>query len=95
MEYEHIVYSLKFFDRYAKFFLTLSRNNLYSIMIDGVNRFMEEHIKTQKELSFYLLYSYAGGLLNSFLKWEENGKKESAEDVAMAIYQLYVIKAAE
>ena len=37
----------------------------------------------------YELYAYAGGLLNSFLKWEENGKRESAHSVALMIYRLF------
>ncbi len=85
MQYEHILYSLEFFDRYAAFFLILYKKNLYSIMINGVNQFMEEHIQTRKKLSVYELYSYAGGLLNTFLKWEAGGKKESAEEIARGI----------
>ena len=37
----------------------------------------------------YELYAYAGALLNSFLKWEEDGKKESAHNVAQMIYRLF------
>ena len=50
---------------------------------------MEENIQTVKRISVYELYSYAGGLLNTFLKWEEDGKKDSAEDVADMLYDLY------
>ncbi len=89
MQYEHILYSLRFFDRYADFFLLLYRKNLYSIMINGINAFMEEHIQTRKQLSVYQLYSYAGGLLNTFLQWERRGKIESAEEIARKIAGLY------
>lgn len=89
MKYEHILYSLNFFDRYAEQFLILAKNNLYSIMIDGINGFMEKHIETNENITKYQLYSYAGGLLNSFIKWEENGKQESAEELARTIMQLY------
>ena len=89
MDYEHILYSLKFFDRYADFFMKLYHNNLYGILIEGVDAFMEAHIQTQRQLSKYMLYSYAGGLLNSFLKWEEGGKAEPVEDVAKTIFWLY------
>ena len=89
LERDHILYSLLFFDRYANFFLTLARHKLHGIMLDGINGFMTENIQTQKHLSVYELYSYAGSLLNSFLKWEEDGKTDSAEEVADTIYHLY------
>lgn len=89
LEYSHILYSLNFFDRYADFFLILSKNKLHSILLDGINGFMEENIRTAKQLSVYEMYSYAGGLLNTFLKWEEGGKQEAAEEVAQTIYRLY------
>ena len=85
METEHIAFALEFFDQYADFFLILKKKGLYSLMIDGVNDFMKEHIMKERNLTLYELYSYAGGLLNSFLMWEENGKKESSLAVAKAI----------
>ena len=89
MQRDHILYSLKYFDQYADAFLTLARHGLHGIMLEGVNRYMEENIQTVKRISVYELYSYAGGLLNTFLKWEEDGKKDSAEDVADMLYDLY------
>lgn len=89
LEYEHILFSLQFFDKYVNYFLTLAKCKLHGIMLDGINRFMAENVQTGRKMTIYELYSYAGGLLNSFLKWEESGKKESAEDVAMAIYNMY------
>ena len=89
MERDHILYSLEFFDRYADFFTTLAKHGLHGILLEGVNQFMEENVKTTKQISVYELYSYAGGLLNPFLKWEQEGKKDSAEDVADMLYDLY------
>ena len=95
MERDHILYSLIFFDRYADCFLTLAKNGLHGIMLEGVNRVMEENVQTSKKLSVYELYSYAGGLLNTFLKWEQEGKKDSAEEVADMLYDLYSYKRKE
>ena len=46
---------------------------------------MISHLKPDKSISMYKLYSYAGALLNSFLKWEEDGKKEKVEDIARTL----------
>ena len=43
----------------------------------------------QKKLHMFELSAYAGGLLNSFMKWEEDGKRESAHSVAETIYHLF------
>ena len=84
-EYSHLVFSLKFFDQYEIFFLTMAQNNLHSILMSGVNEFMLCYLPQEDTQSLYDIYFYAGGLLNTFLKWEENGKKESAEEVAKII----------
>jgi AcrR family transcriptional regulator len=89
MRPEHIEFSLNYFDRYARYFLILNRTGLYTILIDAVNEYMIKNILPQKKLHMYELYAYAGGLLNSFLKWEEDGKRESAHNVALMIYRLF------
>ena len=84
-EYSHLVFSLKFFDQYASFFQTMTHHGLHSILMDGINEFMLSYLPKETANSLYDVYYYAGGLLNTFLKWEENGKKESAEEVAAII----------
>ncbi len=81
-EKKHIIFSFNFFDQYSDYFLTLTKNKLHSILLEGINEFMINHIQTEHEISKYMLYSYGGALLNSFLKWEEDGKKEKLEDIA-------------
>lgn len=89
LEYEDILFSLQFFDKYVNYFLTLAKCKLHGILLDGINCFMAENLQMGRKMSIYEMYSYAGGLLNTFLKWEESDKKESAEDVAKAIYNMY------
>ena len=89
MKLEHIEFSLNYFDRYSRYFMILNSHGLYSILIDAVNEYMIKNILPRKKLHMYELYAYAGGLLNSFLKWEEDGKKESAYSVAQMIYRLF------
>lgn len=81
----HIVFSFNFFDQYSEFFLTMSKNRLHTLLLESVNEFMISHIHTDHEISVYKLYAYAGALFNSFIMWEENGKKEKVEDIAKAL----------
>lgn len=83
--YTHILLSLLFFDQYASFFLTLTNAGLYSIIIDAINDFMTTEILPTYDGSAYELYYYSGALLNTFIRWESNGKKESAEEIARII----------
>ena len=89
MKLEHIEFSLNYFDRYSRYFMILNSHGLYSILIDAVNEYMIKNILPRKKLHMYELYAYAGGLLNSFLKWEEDGKKEGAHNVAQMVYRLF------
>lgn len=89
MRLEHIEFSLNYFDRYSRYFLSLNRHGLYTVLIDAVNEYMMKNILPQKKLHMYELYAYAGGLLNSFLKWEEDGKRETAHNVALMIHRLF------
>ena len=43
---------------------------------------MENNIVPKYGISLYKAYYFAGAILNTFIKWEENGKKESAEEIA-------------
>lgn len=85
LTYGHIVFSLKFFDRYADFLLTLNKAGFYGMIINEVNAFMHEYISIGYDGSIYELYCYTGALLNLFIKWEENRKDMSAEEVGRII----------
>lgn len=80
--YEHILFSLQFFTQYSDYILGLTRVGCYNILIDGVNKFLEEHNQDAFHKSVYDLYFYSGALLNTFVKWLENGKKEPIEEIA-------------
>ncbi len=84
-EYSHLVFSLKYFDGYERFFTTMTKRGLHSILMNGINEFMLSYLPVHSQTSLYDVYYYAGGLLNVFLKWQESGKKESAEEVAEII----------
>lgn len=87
---EHIIFSFRYFDQYSAFFHTLVDNKLHSIAFSAINDFMTTHIRTEQPLSVYRLYAYAGALLNSFLQWVEDGRKERVEDIAEAL-QVFVL----
>ncbi len=77
-----IVHALKYFDRYASFILKLVDARLYYIVIDAMNAYMKNRIMPRYRIPLYELYFYGGALLNVFIMWELNGKKESAEEIA-------------
>lgn len=89
LDYSHILFALEFFNKYKNFFLTLSDCGLHSILINGINNFMSEHFTNPKNYSKYRLYCYSGGLLNTFLKWEENGCDCDAGEIARTLEELY------
>lgn len=84
-EYTHILHCLLFFDQYSDFFLTLVHANLYSIIINAINDYMVTQIFPSYQGSIYELYYYSGALLNTFIRWIDSGKQESAETIAKII----------
>lgn len=87
--YENIRFALEFFDDYAGFFSTLNGNGLYSVLIEGMNKYMVEHFSHMYADNESELYYYAGGLLNVFIKWQENGKKQTADEIAHIIEKMW------
>ena len=85
--YEQVLEALLFFDHYAPFLTGLADAGYYSLMINAINRFLQERILPHYEGSAYELYYSAGALLNTFILWEQQGKKESAEEIAALITQ--------
>ena len=45
MDYVHILFLIKFFDRYGEFFVTLADAGMYSFIIDAANIIMEKEYK--------------------------------------------------
>lgn len=82
---EHLEFALKYFSRYGHFLLKLEQIGYYNLLIDGVNDFLETNYKVHFGASIYNLYFYAGALLNTFLKWIQNGKKETPKEIATVI----------
>ena len=81
----HVRHAFLFFDQYADFFLTLANANLHSLMIHAINDYMIRFVDPVYPRSFYELYYYGGALLNVFLKWEEDGKSESVDEIVEVI----------
>ena len=75
LDYSHILFALEC--------------GLHSILINSINNFMSEHFTNPKNYSEYRLYCYSGGLLNTFLKWEENGCDCDAGEIARTLEELY------
>lgn len=87
-DYENILFTFYFFDRYADFFKVIAREGFYSLLIEAINSFMTKNYYAS-DYNLYELYCYSGGLLNIFIKWEEQGKKETPEEIAQIVYDLY------
>lgn len=84
-DYAHILHCLLFFDSYADFLLTLVDADLYSLIIDAINDYMIKQVLPQYSGSVYELYYYSGALLNTYIQWLSNGKKESLKEIAQII----------
>ena len=81
----HIRHAFLFFDQYAFFFLTLANANLHSLMLHAIDEYITKLVAPVYPHSAYELHYYGGALLNVFLKWEAEGKKESVDEIVQVI----------
>ncbi|RGH08279.1 TetR/AcrR family transcriptional regulator [Firmicutes bacterium AF16-15] len=80
-----IEHALKYFDQYAAFILKLVDAHLYHIILEAMNSFMMERIQPVYKIPPYELYFYGGALMNVFVMWEKNGKRETPEAIAKTL----------
>lgn len=88
--YDHILYSLKYLQKYADYVLCLKKANRAEIVLHGLDLYMLGVTETleSSELEKYKLYCYSGALYNIFMHWIQNDMKEDIEAIASVIYEL-------
>ncbi len=86
-DYAHICHCFHFFQKYSHFVSTILKENLYSILINAINRYMDSNILPNSSYSKYELYYYAGALSNTYVNWIKNGMEESPEEIADIVCQ--------
>lgn len=91
-DYDHVLHALQYFDRHASFLQKLKEIGFYSLIVSKINAFVLEHIPKNQKRFVYEAYYYAGALLNVFMKWEEDGKKVPASDIAAMVTKSKNIK---
>ena len=74
-----------YFEKYSYFIKTLRKANLTGLLQECLNNYLETEtnmIKRQDPYEKYHMYSYAGALFNVYMKWIDNGMKESVDEMA-------------
>lgn len=83
----HICHFFSFFKEHNKEIMTLINADMYSIVINAVNTYMEVYVLPESKYSKYELYYYAGALCNIYIQWLNNGMVETPEEIAMIVYK--------
>lgn len=86
-EHKHIYHCFMFFKQHGKELMTLVKADMYSVIINAVNEYMELYVLPVSHYSKYELYYYAGALCNTYLKWLEGGMIEKPEEIAAIVYK--------
>lgn len=87
--YDQLLYSFQFFRQYSRFALCLHDANLSSILLDGLNGYMESYVLPPKADFFKRCrsYAFAGALYNLYIQWLLDGMKQSEETMAEIAYR--------
>ena len=88
--YEQLLYAFRFFRQYSRFGLCLHNANLSSILLDGLNKYMDLYVLPPKaEFSKRCkTYAYAGALYNLYIQWLKDGMQESEEKMAEITFRV-------
>lgn len=86
-DYSHICHCFQFFQQFESFIQTLIHANMYSVIINALNDYMDLYVMPDYNRTRYDLYYYAGALCNTYIKWVESGMKESPEEIAEIVYR--------
>ncbi len=86
-DYKHICHCFQFFKQFSGFFKTLLQANMYSVIINALNNYMDSYVSKSTIRSKYELYYYAGALCNTYIKWLETGMVESPEEISKIVYE--------
>lgn len=86
-ELKHICHCFEFFKQYSEQIKILANANMYSVIINALNNYMDTYILPIFPYSRYELYYYAGALCNTFIKWIESGMEETPEEIATLVYR--------
>ena len=74
-----------YFEKYSYCVITLRKANLSGLLQECLNNYLETEtnmLKRQDPYEKYHMYSYAGALFNVYMKWIDNGMKESVDEMA-------------
>lgn len=87
--YPHILYSLKYLQKYKDYVLCLKKANRSEILLKGLDLYMLSVTESlqKSDLEKYQLYYYSGALYNIFMHWLENDMKEDIQVIASIIYE--------
>ena len=93
--YNQLVYCFRFFRHYSRFALCLHDANLSSILLDGLNGYMETYLlpKNADFIRRCRAYAYAGTLYNLYIQWLKDDMKQSEETMAEIAFRFFFPKA--
>ncbi len=86
--YDHILWGLKYLQKYKDYVLCLKKANRAEIVLYGLDLYMLHVTKSLEKSSLekYELYYYSGALYNIFMHWIEDNMQEDITVIASIIY---------
>lgn len=88
--YEQLLYAFRFFRQHSHYALCLHNANLSSILLDGLNKYMDLYILPPKAdfAKRCKTYAYAGALYNLYIQWLKDDMQESEEKMAEIAFRV-------
>ncbi|MBQ3032104.1 MAG: TetR/AcrR family transcriptional regulator [Anaerotignum sp.] len=88
--YLQLLYAFRFFRHHKRYALCLHNANLSSILLDGLNKYMDQYMIPPKAdfQKRCKTYAYAGALYNLYIQWLKDDMQETEETMAEITFRI-------
>lgn len=88
---EHLIHCFTYFEKHQNFLSVLFQSGLSHIFLSTVSNYITETWQKPEDgiEHFYTLQAFAGSLYNVYLTWSVTGAKETPEEMARILHEIY------
>jgi AcrR family transcriptional regulator len=90
-DYQNLLHCFVFFKQHEAFMQILFKSGMSYMLLRGINQYLlDTYYQNSHDMElYYQLQSFSGSLCNTFVAWLQRDTKESAEDVAKYLWDIY------
>jgi AcrR family transcriptional regulator len=87
----NLIHCFSYFKKYQNYLESLFQSGLSHVLLNAISNYMTETwLKPEDNIEhFYTLQAFTGSLFNLYISWTLHGAKETPEEMAQILHQIY------